>query len=144
MGEKGVRLRIGKLAGRTGTSVRTIRYYEQRGLLAPIGRTPAGYRLYDQRAILVLKTIRKLRMLGLSIADITELKRGYNLSKVCDEPMLGTYIGLLEQRLKDVDRRMTELQDLKKELTEHRDRLEGLRRTDRKINGGHCREPQPW
>ena len=38
---------IGDLARRTGLTVRTIRFYSDRGIVAPAGRSPAGYRLYD-------------------------------------------------------------------------------------------------
>ncbi len=41
-------LKIGELAGRLGLNVRTLRYYEGRGLLKPSGRSVSGYRLYSE------------------------------------------------------------------------------------------------
>jgi DNA-binding transcriptional MerR regulator len=62
--------RIGELARLSGLSVKTIRFYSDRGLVPPAERTGAGYRLYDERALAQLELIRALRELGASLADI--------------------------------------------------------------------------
>lgn len=67
---EGDRYRIGELARLTGLSVKTIRFYSDRGLVPPATRTGAGYRLYDERALAQLELIRALRELGASLADI--------------------------------------------------------------------------
>jgi DNA-binding transcriptional MerR regulator len=61
---------IGDLARRTGLSVRTIRYYSDRGLLPPTSRSPAGYRRYDLDALARLDLVRTLRDLGVDLATI--------------------------------------------------------------------------
>lgn len=61
---------IGELARRTGLPVKTIRFYSDEGLLPPTDRTPAGYRLYDTRALARLELVRTLRELGLGLRDI--------------------------------------------------------------------------
>lgn len=63
---------IGELARRTGVSVKTIRFYSDRGLVPPTDRSPAGYRRYDLAAVARLDLIRTLRELGL---DLTTVRR---------------------------------------------------------------------
>jgi len=64
------RLPIGALARRTGLPVSTIRYWSDRGVVTPVGRSAGGYRLYDAAALARLELIRTLRDLGLGLADI--------------------------------------------------------------------------
>jgi DNA-binding transcriptional MerR regulator len=61
---------IGDLARRTGLSVRTIRFYSDRGVLPPTSRSPAGYRRYDVDALARLDLIGTLRDLGVDLATI--------------------------------------------------------------------------
>lgn len=63
-------LKIGTLAKRTGLSIRTLRYYDEIGLLEPSQRSEAGYRLYAADDILRLQQILSLRSLGFSLDDI--------------------------------------------------------------------------
>jgi DNA-binding transcriptional MerR regulator len=65
-----MRYSIGDLARRTGLSVRTIRFYSDRGVLPPTSRSPAGYRRYDLDALARLDLIRTLRDLGVDLATI--------------------------------------------------------------------------
>ena len=59
---------IGELARLTGSSVKTIRFYSDAGLVQPADRTPAGYRRYDDDALARLHLVRTLRDLGLGLA----------------------------------------------------------------------------
>ncbi|MFF7209488.1 MerR family transcriptional regulator [Streptomyces sp. NPDC008238] len=61
---------IGDLARRTGLTVKTIRFYSDRGIVTPAGRSPAGYRRYDGAALARLELVRTLRDLGLDLATI--------------------------------------------------------------------------
>ncbi|MER5943511.1 MerR family transcriptional regulator [Streptomyces sp. NPDC001928] len=58
---------IGELAQRTGLTVKTIRFYSDRGIVAPADRTHAGYRRYDPDAVARLALVRTLRGLGLGL-----------------------------------------------------------------------------
>jgi DNA-binding transcriptional MerR regulator len=80
---EGDRYRIGELARLRGLSVKTIRVYSDRGLVPPAGRTGAGYRVYDERAMARLELIRALRELGASLAEIERV-----LSRELDVPEL--------------------------------------------------------
>lgn len=63
---------ISQVAERTGFPPTTLRYYEQSGLVRP-GRTPAGYRRYDDRHLELLSFIARAKGLGLSLDEIGEL-----------------------------------------------------------------------
>ncbi|MER7186793.1 MerR family transcriptional regulator [Streptomyces hyaluromycini] len=61
---------IGELARRTGLTVKTIRFYSDRGIVTPTDRSPAGYRRYDIDAVARLDMVRTLRELGLDLPTI--------------------------------------------------------------------------
>lgn len=65
-------MRIGELARRSGASERSLRHYEQQGLLAPT-RAGNGYREYDDDAVDVVRTIRTLLGAGLTTRSIAQL-----------------------------------------------------------------------
>jgi DNA-binding transcriptional MerR regulator len=64
---------IGDLARRTGLTVKTIRFYSDSGIVAPAGRSPAGYRLYDLDAVARLDFVRTLRDLGVDLPTIRKV-----------------------------------------------------------------------
>ena len=68
-------LRIGEVAARTGTTPRTIRYYEELGLLPSGGGRPAGtHRLYDEEDVSRLEEVLRLKqLLGVSLEELREL-----------------------------------------------------------------------
>ena len=64
------RLRIGEVSARTGLTVRTLRYYEELGLLKPSERLVSGHRIYANEHLQRLYRIGLLRQLGLPLSDI--------------------------------------------------------------------------
>ncbi|MFJ9379127.1 MerR family transcriptional regulator [Streptomyces sp. NPDC101455] len=64
---------IGELARRTGLTVTTVRFYSDRGIVAPTDRSPAGYRLYGIDAVARLDLVRTLRELGLDLSTIRKV-----------------------------------------------------------------------
>lgn len=66
-------LKIGQVAERVGLSLRTVRYYEEVGLLTPAGRTAGGFRLYDEDAVGRLRFLKGMKPFGLSLEEIREL-----------------------------------------------------------------------
>src|SRR5579859_833078 len=65
---------IEQVATRTGFTKRTLRYYEEVGVLSLTGRTEGNYRLYSEADVERLERIRSLReLLGFSLADIREI-----------------------------------------------------------------------
>jgi MerR family transcriptional regulator, copper efflux regulator len=67
-------LRISQLAERSGVPASTLRFYESAGLL-PAGRTPAGYRVYNETAVERLEFIGTAKRLGLPLEEIADLLR---------------------------------------------------------------------
>lgn len=68
-------MHIGELAERTGLSLRTIRHYDEIGLLAPSGRSEGGFRLYTEDDFDRLMLIRRMKPLGYSLDQMGDLLR---------------------------------------------------------------------
>ena len=68
-------MHIGELAERTELSLRTIRHYDEVGLLTPSGRSEGGFRLYTHDDYLRLMVIRRMKPLGFSLDEMAELLR---------------------------------------------------------------------
>ena len=66
-------MNIGQAASVSGVSAKRIRYYEQIGLIEPVNRTEAGYRVYSERDLHTLSFIRRARQLGFAIPEISTL-----------------------------------------------------------------------
>ncbi|MFF0483905.1 MerR family transcriptional regulator [Streptomyces sp. NPDC004435] len=64
---------IGELARRTGLTVKTVRFYSDRGVVTPTDRSPAGHRLYSIDAVARLDLVRTLRELGLDLPTIRKI-----------------------------------------------------------------------
>ena len=68
-------IRIGQLAKLLGTTTKTLRFYEQIGLLAPPPRSESTYRLYDDEAVQAARLVVELRRLTLTIPELKEFLR---------------------------------------------------------------------
>lgn len=66
-------LQIGQLADRVGLSLRTVRYYEETGLLEPARRTDGGFRLYTHEHVARLELIKHMKPLGFTVQQMREL-----------------------------------------------------------------------
>jgi MerR family transcriptional regulator, copper efflux regulator len=64
---------IGEVSGRTGLSLRTVRYYEAVGLVAPSGRTDGGFRLYMESDVQRLLLVRALKPAEFSLEQLHEI-----------------------------------------------------------------------
>ncbi|MBT2503390.1 MerR family transcriptional regulator [Curtobacterium sp. ISL-83] len=68
-------MHIGELAERAGMSLRTIRHYDEVGLLVPSGRTAGGFRVYTEQDLERLLVIRRMKPLGFTLDEMAELLR---------------------------------------------------------------------
>jgi DNA-binding transcriptional MerR regulator/uncharacterized glyoxalase superfamily protein PhnB len=95
------RWRIGQVSARTGLTTRTLRYYEELGLLRPTGRLVSGHRVYANEDLRRLYRISLLRQLGLPLSDIAgELENpSRDLSGT-----IGRHIGQVDQRMAAIGR----------------------------------------
>jgi MerR family transcriptional regulator, thiopeptide resistance regulator len=95
------RWRIGQVSARTGLTTRTLRYYEELGLLRPTGRLVSGHRVYANEDLRRLYRISLLRQLGLPLSDIAgELE---NPSRDLSDT-IGRHIGQVDQRMAAIGR----------------------------------------
>jgi MerR family transcriptional regulator, repressor of the yfmOP operon len=133
-------LRIGEVAQLTGTTPRTIRYYEELGLLAPTSdREPGAHRVYDDADVERLREVLRLRrVLGLSLDELKELSaeeaarvvRKKEWDAGVEDPVrrreiLEEAIRYAELQLNLVRRRREELDELEQELLAKRRRVRG-------------------
>jgi MerR family gold-responsive transcriptional activator of gol and ges genes len=99
-------MNIGQAAKATGVSAKMIRYYEGVGLIRPADRTQSNYRDFSDREINELRFIRRARMLGFSVEEITRLlelwrDRGRSSREVK---------AIAQQHVADLDARIAEMQ----------------------------------
>jgi DNA-binding transcriptional MerR regulator len=98
-------LRIGELARQLGTTTKTLRFYEQIGLIEPAKRNDAAYRLYDEQAAETARLVIGLRRLQLTIPEVQAVLH--------DEP--GTtrrqrLLALMDERLRQIELELSVLQ----------------------------------
>jgi DNA-binding transcriptional MerR regulator len=115
-------MRIGQLADRFDLNTKTIRYYEDIGLLPEPERTAAGYRLYAEADADRLRFIKTAQRLGLTLDDIREILA----FKERGQTPCGYVHGLLRQHAQDLERRIAEMQALRDELLVLVDRAQQL------------------
>jgi len=70
---RGELVQIGQVAERTGLSLRTIRFYEENGLVVPTTRTEGGFRLYSAEDVARLEVVKRMKPLGFSLEDMAAL-----------------------------------------------------------------------
>lgn len=114
-------VRIGEIAGQSGLTTKTLRYYEDIGLLAKPNRTPSGYRDYPVTVLDRLRFIRAAQAVGLSLGEIRSII-GFREQ---GSPPCAHVLDLIEGRAIDLDRRIAELRSLRDELR----RLDQIGRT---------------
>lgn len=70
---RGELMQIGQVAERIGLSLRTIRFYEENGLVVPTSRTEGGFRLYSEADVARFEVIKRMKPLGFSLEEMQEL-----------------------------------------------------------------------
>ena len=110
---------IGELSAKVGLTERTIRYYEERGLLESVKRLDGGQRVYTDDDVRRLKFIQKLKVLGLSLAEMQELETLYGRHHT-NAKVLPRLIELLDSHLVTVSERLSELAALRDEIRAYR------------------------
>ncbi len=98
-------MNIGEAASASGVSAKMIRHYEETGLIPRAGRTDAGYRVYGERDVHLLRFIRQARQLGFSMAQVSDLiglwRDQSRSSRKVKQPAQ-THIGELDQRIREL------------------------------------------
>ncbi|WP_427008299.1 heavy metal-responsive transcriptional regulator [Pseudarthrobacter sp. H2] len=110
-------MRIGETAAAAGMTTKTLRFYEDRGLLPAADRAPNGYRDYAQQTVSRLEFIRRGRTAGLTLAQIGDI---LSVRDVGQAPCVHVR-DLLAEQLRDLDARIAELTALRATVAEFHD-----------------------
>ena len=113
---------IGELANLVAVSPRTIRCYEEIGLLNSIRRIEGGKRVYTDQDYQRLKFIKRLKHLGLSLAEMHELEELYQLHRT-NKKVLPRLLELLESHVEKIEERIRNLEKLKSEILTYDERI---------------------
>ena len=128
-------MRIGELADRTGVTAKTIRYYEQVGVLRPPERTGGGYRDYGEDVVGRLEFVRSSQAVGLTLAEI----RGVLEVRDGGTPPCTHVVELLQRRIDDVSRRIEALREVQQSLALLLVKAETITSEDCAAGPGVCR-----
>jgi DNA-binding transcriptional MerR regulator len=105
-------MRIGTAAEQAGVNVQTLRYYERRGLLPRAPRRTSGYREFPEDAVRIVRFVKRAQDLGFTLDEVEELLRFRN-EKRRDR---GRIRAVADARVRDIDRKIEELQAMKTAL----------------------------
>ncbi|WP_151484084.1 MerR family transcriptional regulator [Streptomyces albicerus] len=92
-------MQIGEVAERTGLSLRTIRHYEEVGLVIPSARSKGGFRLYTEADVERLMVIRRMKPLDFSLEEMRDLLEITDRIAATDDPPVGEEKERLRERL---------------------------------------------
>ena len=106
--------KIKDVAQRSGFTAATLRYYEEIGLLPEVCRTPAGYRLYDERTLERLAFITRAKQLGCTLEEISDLTLAWEGGQ-CG-PVQDRLRGVVVEKLASAQQRIVELMTLTGDL----------------------------
>jgi MerR family transcriptional regulator, copper efflux regulator len=113
---------ISEVREQAGVSARTLRYYEEMGLLPGVRRRAGGRRVYGADELERLRFIQRLKALGLSLAEIKELNAVYAIGG-STRAMLARLDDLLVRHRADVEKKIAELVALRDEIDAYRSRV---------------------
>jgi len=114
-------MQIGRVAEHSGVSAKTIRYYEEIGLISKPNRTPSGYREYDKQDIEVLRFVSRARGLGFSIKDVKNLLALYN-----DRGRASADVKKIAlEHVDEIERKIAELDSIRRTLLHLADKCHG-------------------
>ena len=113
---------IGELARSLGVTTRTLRLYEQLGLIDPPQRTDGGIRFYTKEDIRRIKFVLKVKELGLSLKQMQDLAEIYRQTRT-EERIMPRLIELLDSHTDAIHRKIEKLSSLARDIAEYRKRI---------------------
>jgi len=119
-------MQIGRVAERSGVPAKTIRYYEEIGLIAKPDRTAGGYRAYDRQDIDILRFVNRARSLGFSIKDVRNLLALYQ-----DRARASADVkSIALEHVEEIERKMAELDSMRRTLLHLAEKCHGDERPE--------------
>lgn len=106
-------MNIGEAAEHSGVPAKTIRYYEEIGLIQPAARHANNYRDYDEGGVQALQFLKRARSLGFSIEDCRELLSLYHDQRRSSADVKA----VAQRRVRDIDRKIAELETMRATLS---------------------------
>src|SRR3972149_10882719 len=129
--------KIGELAGLVEMSPRTIRYYEEIGLLNSVKRVEGGKRVYTDKDYQRIKFIMRLKHLGLTLSEMHELEDIYQIHRT-NRKVLPRLLELLDNHAGKIDERINNLIKLKADILDYQEKIrQKLNLDDRSQKGDH-------
>ena len=119
-------MHISEAAARSRLPAKTIRYYEDAGLIRPAARETNGYRDYSERDIQLLRFVQRARSLGFAVRDCRELLSLYGDNQRSSADVKAIAMG----RLREIERKLAELESLRAVLSDMVERCHGDHRPD--------------
>ena len=116
-------IQIGALAKELRITTRTIRYYEEIGLMGKKDRPGGSTRNYDKDDVLRLKFILKIKALGVSLKEIQELSEIFDINDQEFTTITPKLIEILDHHINTVDEKMASLSSLRQDIVEYRIRI---------------------
>ena len=113
---------IGEVARMLDVTTRTLRYWEEMGVIEASHRSEGGNRLYTQYMVRRMRFILKLKELGLTIKEMQDLGAAYGNAKKT-ENMIPRLVDILDSHINKVDEKMAKLASLRKEIVDYRYRM---------------------
>ncbi len=126
---------IGELANLLELSPRTIRYYEEIGLLNSVKRVEGGKRIYTDRDFQRLKFITRLKHLGLTLSEMLELEDIYQIHRT-NKKVLPRLLELLDSHTIKIDERINSLNKLKADVLNYQGKIRQKLRMDDNFQKG--------
>ena len=126
------KLTIGQLAELVGVPRKTIRYYEEVGVLPPPSRSDARYRLYSDIDVRRVELVRRARALDMGLPEVRELVEWASTGSCSD--FQERFKEVLHRKLEEVDRRIADLEHLKQDLRSMGAHFEA---SQKETDGGH-------
>ena len=130
---------IGELSNLVGMSPRTIRYYEEIGLLNSTKRIEGGKRVYTDRDTQRLKFIKRLKHLGLTLSEMHELEDIYQIHRT-NRKVLPRLLELLDNHVGKIDERIQNLDRLREDIFNYQQKIR--RKLNMEDNGAERRKSE--
>lgn len=120
--EEEVTISIGALSKELGITTRTLRYWEEAGIIESVKRNEGGNRGYTPYIVRRIKFIIKLKELGLSIKQLQELYTAYGEAKRTDI-MVPKLVRILDEHIRETEKKIACFSSLKNDIADYREKM---------------------